>query len=354
MNLRCSQLPTFLACNQSAVHAPGEVRVEPEGDGTAELGTAVHAVMAEVVEKGLDEIPEIAPFATKYDVDVDELERLAVYGMRAWRELRQYFASPAVEVQLGDEELSGHADVLERGEERIVGLDWKSGYVERHHEPQVKGYAALSMDGAGVPVTFFIVYLRLGFFETYTWTAGELAVFRSDIAEAAFSPDPVFHPGEQCTFCPRRFTCPGRMAMVRRTALEVTDEEYQVLSPDRLLDLHRRVKAVAKSIDDWDRWIREYIRINGSIQIDGRVLGFVEENRDTIDPITAWPVLSATFTDEEIAGFITIGKSKMLDAAGEKAPPRGKGKYQAALMQQLEDIGAVTKKTIQKLMEKKA
>ena len=118
--IRCSSLPLITNCAQ-AQHAP-EVRIVGNKDA-ADLGSAVHMPLANLVETGLPATQaELSAACDKWQVELPELEKLYRMGAALWRQVQQYFPAPQAEVEMAHEAdgviLTGHADVI-----AIVGVD---------------------------------------------------------------------------------------------------------------------------------------------------------------------------------------------------------------------------------------
>jgi LAGLIDADG-like domain/Protein of unknown function (DUF2800) len=124
---RCSSLPRLAAC--AAAGEPPETWVEPLSDGSAELGSAFHEAMATKIRGGE---PDLSQIAARWDVDVDDLTPMALWGFGQWNSLLvPMFPNPLIEepLSLVDDEagitLTGSGDVLALVDGEVRGLDYK-------------------------------------------------------------------------------------------------------------------------------------------------------------------------------------------------------------------------------------
>ena len=113
--LRCSGLPLAFRC-------PGSVRqanlpINETGEA-ADLGTAAHELLAQLVET--DKIPwdALPAVAKRYQVDEEELRVLMHCGAQLWNAVKASCPDALTEVELthhlGPVKLTGHADIYSR------------------------------------------------------------------------------------------------------------------------------------------------------------------------------------------------------------------------------------------------
>lgn len=355
MKLRASRMPLTLACPASLDESDC---LKIEGDpSAAHLGTAVHAIMADIVTHGYDSVPDVSVIAAQYGVtDRDEMERLSAYGLKAWRELSAFAPAPTVEehyeIATPYFTLSGHVDVLSVSSDKAVIIDWKTGWLQSDASDQMRAYAFLVAAHNPIIQEFaaFVVRHRYGYYDVLRFTREELAAWNLRVNEAILNTN-IFRPDAHCRFCPRRYNCPAQTAMIRRTVESLgADGVVAPLS----LSLYRRATAVKHMVDDYVQALKTHILTFGPIEQDGYELSIITEMHDKIDPLAAWPhMVAAGLTDEHIAKAVRLSKGALLDAVGELAPPRGKGKAKAEFMEKLNDAGCVRKDEVLKFKEKK-
>ena len=128
-------------------------------------------------------------------------------------------------------------------------------------------------------------------------------------------------------------------------------DDMTALMP-RIVGLYKTGKlALAKQvIDRIDGVIRAHLASKGPIPLgDGTEMALVGEDRDTIDPLLGWPVLTGYLDEKELAGCVKIGKTALMDTVSGKAPKGQKSKVKAQVMTDLKDANAVTTKPIYKM-----
>jgi hypothetical protein len=365
MKLRCSKLPLGFKCPGSIRgNVDTETLVEMSYEGGA-LGSAVHEVLAAMVEHPTGEYPDPRPIALKHGVESEETSRLVTYGVHAWKAIAQYYPNPVSEQDLVYEGegfvLTGHLDVVSIGDGWANFADWKSGYRQPDYYAQIMGYARLifAQDPSFATVKGSLVWLRDWSQETVLITREDADAWERELIAQVVNWNGTYRAGEHCQYCPRFTSCPARQALVRSAV-----EEIGLMSPGgivpadampAIVQMYRegKLSIVKGLLGQIDEMIRSYIQAVGPIDLgNGRELAMVPENRDTILPLQAWPIISERLTNEELAPCIKIGKTALLDAIGEKAG-KGKGKAKAALMEELTEAKAVTQSTIYKLKERK-
>lgn len=370
MSFRASAMPMAFACPGSVRIEPDEIRIDTANDA-ASMGTAIHAVMARVVVDGLNDLPDLQPFADECgvpDESLDEFEMLCRFGMQAWRELKSYFPNPTVEESLalhspratgGLAAITGHVDLASNTVNEAAFLDWKSGRVDSDEYHQMAAYAAMmAVDGVEV-VHGVTVRLRDRKYIVRHWAREQIVAWLDEWMNRVVEWDGTYTVGEHCRYCRRQATCDARRQIVLATVADLTGETLpaidagnrELMGP-KVVDLYRRAKVLTKAIEQFDGWLRNEIAANGPLPTgDGKTLALVAESRDEIDPQKAWPLMADALTQDEIAACMKVGKTKLLDAVGSHAPHRGKGKAKSEFLEALRDAGAVESKEITKLRE---
>jgi hypothetical protein len=352
LQLRCSQLPLAFKCPGSVDRDAQALRVDQISD-PAELGTAVHAVLAQVITDNMDGLPNLSVTAGYYGIDdADELVMLCWFGLKAWKELGpKYFIQPQTEAELEytDEEqieLTGHLDVYAPSGTACGILDWKSGRLDINAYHQMAAYAFLaSKDCAAEEFTAAVVMLREQSYRTYRWTHAQLDDWYAKLISEVVNWDGTYHVGEHCRYCGHSLTCEARRAMVRSTVAELevatAGGAPTELGP-QLVSLYRRAKVVRGMLEAFDAHIRAQVSAHGPLDTgDGAKLCLVESFADEIQALQAWHIINRELAAEELAPAIKVSKTRLLDAIGAKNPRGMKGKAQKALMEELEAAGAV-------------
>lgn len=345
--MHISSLPLLFECPSSQV--PVEHPYNPGGEA-ADLGRAVHEGLAAVV-MGRD--PGLGAIAERYGVKVSDVNPLVGIGRSAWEEVRSMFPSPRVEERLeapgldGGGSIRGRADVFSMDGVLAV-LDWKTSRIRSYVRPQLQGYGVAAVDRYGMPdsgeVKLVTVWLRLGEIDTMTMRADDIAAFYEELAHARRAIGKRYAPGEPCTFCPRQLVCRARHEYIRSAvvALQPVIREG-MLPPELLPKLYPQAKALGKALDQYTDALRMLLRTSGPLEDGaGRILDMGEVRRTTIDPQKAWPILTAEdFSEDELAGCITMSSTAILEVAAGKADKGLKAKAKRELKERLRKAGAV-------------
>lgn len=338
---RCSSLPTFLSCPSSAL--PVEHPYDPPSE-VGSLGDAVHVALA---MHAVGSVPNLDTIAVQHSVDRDELDRLVAYGRIAWTELSKYFPNARTEATLEGRRVRGHADLFhDDGVTMCIG-DWKSGRVRRNHRAQVVGYAAAAVDMFGMPesgeVKVFIIWLQFFEFEVFTITQAEIDSLHDDIKRAEINIGGRYAPGDTCTYCPRQLVCNARHDFLRSATAALAPVGQVDIDPSQLPRLYTKAKALRKALSSYDTALKLLLRDGPLPDGEGGMLELDEIKKDKIDARKAWPhLLAAGLTEDELASFVTIGKTRMLKVISDRAEKGMKGKDKAAFVATLREYMAIT------------
>jgi hypothetical protein len=328
--IRASALPRILACPPSR-HPPA---VEIRGDDEdAELGTLVHAWIADSIDNG-------SPLEFPPD---DEAARLCKLAWRAWEQLATHFHAGATE-EFWEAEgdgfiLTGHPDVA--GESattigQVNVIDWKTGRLEADWLDQLKAYAWLALLRSPDAETVYaaVVKVRTGEIIPNVWSRAELAEWFDGIPEKLR--DRAFHPGPHCTYCPRAHECPGRLAHLR-DAVGVLVNGYIPATPtdENLAAAVVNARMIARVCEQ----IIAYAKTEASRRpVAG--LEVVEREVRRIDPVAAFPILSREL-GPAVSQVVTIGLEKLQKAAMALAPRGKKSEAAKRLLDMLDQAGAI-------------
>ena len=354
--VRASSLDRILSCPAS-YHAPTVDRIEAP-DEAARLGTATHRVMLPIVTRAPE--LDVRQIADEHHVDREELEILRAIGKRMWDAIKGHFGTPICEQQLteyGDLQLTGHPDVMDCIDGRVLVVDWKTGHAEGAHANQLRAYAFLAClyyRSLGVEVkSAWVAVLRVRTQEIipaeYTWDelqrwyAG--AVSRLE-GESVYRPSP-----ETCQYCPRRFECPARLTMMR-DALGVlidldaseTGMELGDWLPEQLRHGVVSARAIGKLCDQFLELAKTEVKIRGGVP----GLEVVPQERREYTP-EAWPLIEERIGLPVLRGCCRISKTKVEDAVSKAAPKGRKGAAVKEFNADLEAAGVVSVKVVEKL-----
>jgi len=367
-----SKMPLTISCPASAAEIPGEMRLKSIGD-PAQIGSAVHAVAHEIVEKDLATLPDLRSYAAKYGIEdkIDELGMLSIFALQAWGELRDYFAKPQCEVGFEhitkddreDVMLRGTIDVKdtivsEKAPRRVAILDWKSGYKRRNYVDQLRAYAygVIVEDPIVEEVSATLVWLRDREHRTFVFTRKELKEWwQTFLLRNAFWDGVTYTEGEHCEFCPRRLECPKFHEFNKSAVAIFTDEKIKedglrlfgeggaLVSPEKIYRAYAQARLVQSVAKRFLEQLKEDIEREGPVILNDRAIGLRERKGKTIiDPLKAWPVFEEHFSPKEIAQFITVNKGDLTKTKSAIMPRGQKGKAIKAMMEDLEGVGAVS------------
>jgi hypothetical protein len=156
-----------------------------------------------------------------------------------------------------------------------------------------------------------------------------------------------FTTGDWCRYCPKYIACPAHKALMKRTFDDLALVGWvENLPRERKGEIYPALQMAAKMIEAAQESIKADVVANGPIS-----MGPDYELRASpvmlteIEPLRAWPVLSAQFSEAELATAIKIRKG---DIEGLAADHAGRGQKGAAKKQIIEDLraaGAVTETT---------
>lgn len=349
ITLRCSELPLFMKCASSQEKTPHpvhEVDTEPQNNGKAS-----HALMAPYVMGAEHDDEDIARICTEHHADRDDVSMLYAMGRKAWTQLAPYFRGS--EIMADDPRrfeatsettpaftLTGHPDVS--GDD--CGVDWKSGRIQSDSYWQLQGYAWLF--GWSHAAT---VWLR--FSEIEVEDAMEEDAFEKAISEQITRIGKEYNPGDHCGLCKRRNECPARMQMLDLTLGVVLSCSSTSLAKRDLAKAYPMAAQLASALQDYYDAVNLVIREHGPIPLgDGREVYIAEFDKEEIDPVKAWPVISERYTEAQIAEALTIGKGKLQDVIKDDVreqhngkPPRGSlGRTVAEVWDELKEAGAIS------------
>jgi len=345
LSIRCSSLPILQRC-LGMLGATLTVDVESE---IAEAGVNHHAFAAQLIREGK------APDAPTLDPDASFIRaRIRM----AWDVIRDDFPDPQVEKQLVQAlpnfMLCGHPDLYGVKDGILRVPDWKSGYnTDADVLPQLMGYAYLAhceipKDTPISKIELSVVWLRDKTIQEWEFTPTQVKEWMRDLHKRAGAWNGNdFTAGEHCQYCPRFHDCPARQALARSAVQDIMDLDVATATradmSKRLPDVYFRVQIVQRQIDAFRDWLRGEIQKNGPMVCGPeKILRLQPRNKAVLDVQKGWQIFRGVLSDDELNKCMTVSKTKLLAAVGEKSAPRMKGKDAAALMLRLEEAGAVT------------
>lgn len=367
--LRCSALPLAFKCAGSV--RPSAVSINDTNEA-AELGTAAHAGLAQLVDTGRVDWEGIPELARIHGVGETDLRVLIAQGAKLWEVVKESFPDALTEVALEHEGpgyvLTGHVDVYGRSVDTARLADWKGGRLDSPYREQLLGYAALALfddhsleDAAGG-----ILWVRDGDYEPYSMRREGLQAWEDRLVEEVVEWSGEYRPGPHCEYCRRNHECPAANAQLRRDLAIVADrdlighaEDADTLatwSPKEKIDLVEKLRMgqhLLKRLSDALR--TDAIRSGGEISDGERRLVVVTEERRSLDPVKAFPVLAeAGFSDEDMARVIKMSASEAEEIVYERAGKGDKKRAKEALRKTLEAAEAIQTEEIRKMVIRRA
>lgn len=359
IKLRCSSLDRAADCPASTINPSVKIEVANEAGS---LGSGAHEHNAEMVNDRRVDVDELAEkWFNGGDKDDfirfrDQLSKLCGLSRGAWKRLRDHFPNPEAEVEMEylDEEfnilLTGHADLLSMvGTVAARILDWKSGWADREHSNQVRGYAFLlcKRNPAIETVTVHVLNLRRGELDTQEYTREELEAWWRGLAAAVVTMRDTHRPSpEACGFCQRRHECAARAKLLGQ-AIVLLDEmrEHQsplAVAPEQLATILEQARMIESFCETVRGLVKEsVVSAGGVISLeDGRELAIEVGEKRQIDFAAAEGVIQAKLGDRwrEAVKIVNKDVEKLV---GETAPYRGKGKAIKEFWNELADADAI-------------
>lgn len=355
MTARASNIDLILAC--SAAAKKPEVKIDRR-NAAAEMGTAVHAALAEWITVGAKGEPNPQPAANEFGVDAREVARLCSYAPEALGCIKEAMDDMRTEVSFQTPALTGTCDVLSiipaaNGVFGISILDWKTGRDASHSKPgQLLAYAALATNAHGMPATGYIYTAEI-------WLQERLIIERRyDKASIdglwrrlgrQLEHQDVHSPGTHCRFCPRAHECSARETYYRSAISSLVVAAETKPTRESLAELWEQSRLLKQALAVYESCLDDALA-DGPLPLpDGREIVLVEQSRDQIDARKAWPVMTAAgLTQDDIASVLSVKKSALLDVVGNRAKRGEKASQRKNIMIQLDQAGAITRRTFNK------
>jgi hypothetical protein len=356
--MRASSLPLITLCPQAATAT--DIPRDTVSDAGA-MGTALHMVAKEAIEKPVESAADVIPIVRHVvrliDVDPAELEQLALTWWVGWRQIQPYMPDPMTEKYLEHGDMTGHIDILALHKEHGRIVDIKSGWKDANYQPQLKGYAWLTLQEFPhlVAVHASIHWVRSVEIEAWTWTRKDLDTWKAELAGHIATK--AYNPGSPCTHCPRSLSCPGKLALVRQAAQALIDdhplsnsyEEIELTAAQRenitdadTIRMYDQVKFLESAIQETLGVIKAIVAERGGRVVNGHeALALNETKRQELDATAAWPVLSKFVAPADLVKACKLSKGAVGEAIKKHAAAGSKGKHLAAVWAELEAAGAV-------------
>jgi CRISPR/Cas system-associated exonuclease Cas4 (RecB family) len=281
----------------------------------ASRGIAVHAYLADVVERGQDVALASVPDEHYDSCASIDLSRLPIASGKWSAEVRYEHAG-----------VTGIADLVGLADGRAIVADWKTGdNVEPAGQNWQLRFLALAIcrkHGLSA-ATVAIIYLR----PTGPWMdvaeldamdldaiEGELADVLAKVEAAKAAEVPNVAEGSHCTYCPAYVHCPAKraLALALGSGDEVAEQVSALpLTPARVASAWHRLQAAKKLLSHVEAACCAAAKEFGPIDLgDGKELREVESTREDIDGAAAYGVLLKLHGNEAAASACEMSTSK--------------------------------------------
>lgn len=370
LELRASAMPLAFLCPGSA--RPATIQIN-EDSSPARLGTAVHEALRPLAEAGSIPWAAIPEIAARHAVNVEDVRMLCGMAGKLWPSIAASFPEAMTEVPLEAHlvarngqavHLTGHADLLSvRGTVARLG-DWKTGRLDADHGQQMRAYAALALleNTELTEVTVTAIWIRDMEIENYSMRADELSSWTRELLERVAEWNGTFRPGKHCPRCHRSHECEAATAMARRDVAVIADRamvakaeaDLATMEPSEIISLHRKAELVKHFAFRVADAIKAHVVATGDIVSDGVRLTVDRVEKRELDPVVAWPVLEAAgFGDGDFADCMALAITKVEKRVAEKAGRGGGAAAVRDIATKLDDAGAVIRKELHFLKEKR-
>jgi hypothetical protein len=383
--LRASTLDDLFACTPSTINEDGQTQIDNGDEDASSIGKAIHAMAASYVEAGKF---DMAGECERRDIPLtDDIGYLMSQACRTWDSLKGYFPSPRTERRvtsktvLNDEYVvAATVDVVSPASGGAIFVDWKSGY-KTGYKHQLFGTAYALWDHLGRPedgiIVGIIAHLRQGYYRTKKYPAASLKEWEYDLSHNVLR-SRVYRPGEHCVTCTRFHTCDARRELVSGSVgslllpnnVPATDEHKLTIqrainilssltdlnkdSPEVAEAVHEligRVGMVEKVCKDVRALLKDAVVRVGGIPLDAdSILILRQIDRCEIEPAIGLKVLRQRLTDKEIIeGVMSLSLPRAQALLAAKQGRGAKGKAKELLKKELDEAGALTKWTEDRL-----
>lgn len=360
LQLRPSGLPLALICGGSV--RPSQLAINSTND-SAELGTATHKCLAELVRTGRVDWPGVEELALEHSFNVKEFRAQVAAGAKLWWRVCDSFPDAEPEQPLSHRGegyvLKGTVDVLARTRRTARVADWKGGRLDKSYREQLLGYAALALfnDPDLDEAEGGILWIRDEDFEPYALRRNQLEAWEQRLIEKVVRWDGTYRPGPHCPDCPRRHECPAASALARHDVAAIRDVDFDAAAIDaltkeqtvELLVLAREVEKKAKRVI---ACIRQGVLDHGDVVGEGQRLTIKVDEERTVDVLEAYPILEEFwgFDEADMRQVLRLNLSDAETIIRERAPARKGQDHVRQFRAQLDAAGAIRTSEVVKLV----
>lgn len=353
--IRASSAPLAIKCppSQKLTDSP---RLIPDPDITA-MGSAGHKAF-ELFANGL-EVP-LDDIAQAYGVDREELSMLYWSARRQWDCVRDLIneGERYVEMALYSGSWSGHPDVVILSPDQTIGyvIDLKFGWKDSDYGDQLKAYASLVMHRwpSIQEVNVCLFWVRPSEVEGETFSRDAIRLWEQQATRRLN--ENGYNPGRHCGYCPRCLECDAaRMQLIQAGEVLIeAAQQTELTDQDKFFLIYDAKKMLDDYIDRVDEMLRSQLAAaGGKIENDEREVFFQEQSRREINAKVALPVLRELMGADQVDACCKLSKTAIEDTVKATAGRGQKGKAVAAVMDRLEETGAISVNKIQRMVDKR-
>lgn len=358
--LRASSAPRADLCPVSATPASERINWTNQ---YAQGGTAAHAAFTNFIRTGSASLDEVAD---ENHIEVEDLKRSFNFLMGAWHKVQDWFPSPMVErsMTMTDHKhgitLTGTTDLASLiGDDEIRIADWKTGFLDHDCEAQVRCYCLMGMlEFDRKTSRGMVLNTRLRGGEGWQWSLEELEAWWDKLAERIVS-ERTPSPGLHCKFCQRWGECPAGRDYVRVSAGAIVElsDRYKTgdslpMTNDDLIHVAGMRQMVESACDTVQGFLRKEVASRGGEVLssdNATKLAISTSLKKEIEFARGRQVIADAIGVQEMHQCAKFVKGDVETAVKEKAGRGQKGKAVAELMEQLDQVGAVSAVPVERL-----
>lgn len=291
MNIRASSIPRLLDCPGS--QSDGMQINETSDD--AELGTAIHYVIAKMIqgEDSEDEISrnvKVLHGVDRKDIYYYVMNALSfLNGLKEKHHIFCTVSEPSLSANIGEHKLSGHPDVIATGDDLHI-IDWKFSNIDIEKFDQLKAYAYLWLVTKTTHRSYEgKIYLHLysvmdNEYRTIIIKRDEIKKFSEEVLEALesqniYKPSPV-----TCRYCPLKHTCAARKAALNSSIEAVTGYDIRsIIMQGKVIELMDKAKDIERLVNQVKKDVNLYLDEFGPIVENGYCMSRTAITRRDID-----------------------------------------------------------------------
>lgn len=333
-----SSLERIAACPGS-IHACEGLPPRPAEDLT-EQGTTIHAMIAAYLTAHpytTDSVTgeaAIMEAMTHANPEADEVAiELATWCVEyAYQQLDAHPSAEMVterRVNVPDM-YYGTCDVLIKTQDRLIVIDWKTGYkevTEAANNLQGKAYAlAASLENGLKPVEvrFFMPRIHkdsAAYFEDIQGLYDEI----DGIIEASQDAEAQLHHGNHCTYCAANYwhTCPLLAGIAAAEAARNCDSMIRTAEPAELIRQYGILKQLAERFENLKKMLTEQIKAAP----DGKYAGFTSKalggGMECINIPATLAMASPVIPEADALAYCSLSIDKLAAEYGRRAKDAG-------------------------------